>query len=456
MRRNAVITGIGVVTGLGVGRRALWEGLIAGRSALGPISAFDASGFGSRLASSVRDFSAKDYVPKNYRKAVKVMARDTELAVAAARLAVEDAGLVTRGTLGDGAGGSPTYAAERMACQIGAGLIAAETEELSSALATARADAGDATSMGGVSMRGWGDAPDGGKGMENLQPLWLLKYLPNMLACHVTIIHGLEGPSNTITCSEASGLLSLGESCRVIERDTADLAFSGGAESKLNLMGLLRLELAGWLAHTPDGVDAASVVRPYADDAAGTLLGEAGGILILEERERARARGAAVYAEVVGFGAAQSVHADDARSRAWLGQDSDGLTLAIENALRDAGVEAGAIDLIAPGASAVGMVDRAEAVALHAVFGPRLKDIPLVCLPPMIGQSMAGQGSVMAAAAAMALREQTLPARVHGSHPAGGLLAGAAPSRPAELRHALVCSSSLGGQNAALVLRTAS
>ena len=233
MRRRVVITGLGAVTGLGVGFDAFWDGLIAGRSSIGPIEGFDAAGFPCRLAAEVTGFRARDHVPKSYRKATKVMARDIELAVGAADAAVRDAGLVTRG-LEDG---EPTYPGPRIGCNIGAGLIATETDELTSALATATDESGR------FDLGIWGRS-----GMNNLQPLWMLKYLPNMLACHVTIIHGAEGPSNTITCAEASGLLSLGESARVIERGSADMCLAGGTESKVCPMGLVRIGLAGRLA----------------------------------------------------------------------------------------------------------------------------------------------------------------------------------------------------------------
>lgn len=434
---------------MGVGIGALWQGLLEGRSCLAPMSRFDASGFPCSLAGEARDFSAKDFVPKSYRKAVKVMARDIELAVGAAKCAVEDARIVTRGVLPEGAAGGDaplTFPPERVGCQIGAGLIAADVDELSMALATARrADTGQ------FDIRAWGGPEGGGGGgMENLTPLWLLKYLPNMLACHVTIIHGAEGPSNTITCSEASGLLSIGESMRVIERDSADACFSGGAESKLNPMGFLRMDLAGWLAHCADQTDGSKVVRPFDTDApSGTVLGEGGGILLLEELQSARARGATIYALCAGFGAA---HAD-------LPPVADdpglGCRYAIENALEDAGIGPGDIDAIVPLASGVAATDRAEVHALRAVFGDRLSAIPLVTFAPNIGNCMAGQGGLQAAVAAMCIKEQALPARLYHGRAPEGLQVGAAPSRPARLDHVLVCSPALGGQNAALVLKRA-
>ena len=229
MQRRVFITGVGAITGLGVGASALWEGLCAGKSGIGPVTRFDATGFRCRLASEVKNFSAKDFVPKSYRKAVKVMARVTELAVGAAKCAAEDAGLVTKASLEADASKTLTYPLDRIGCHIGAGLICAETAEISSAMVTAREPGASSELVektNGLTLKRWGAIPpEGGGGMDNLQPLWMLKYLPNMLACHVSIIHGTEGPSNTITCAEASGLLSIGESHRVIERGAAELCF---------------------------------------------------------------------------------------------------------------------------------------------------------------------------------------------------------------------------------------
>lgn len=446
MARRVVITGLGSVCALGVGMDALWAGLVEGRTGLGPLRALDASGFRSKLAGEVAGFSAKDYVPKHYRKAVKVMARDIELAVGAARKAVEDAGLVTRGTSEDGGDAGLTYRPERMGCHIGAGLIAAETEEMSAAMATARGEEDAGGGGGGAfSLRKWGG--EGGGGMEALTPLWLLKYLPNMLACHVTIIHGCEGPSNTITCAESSGLLSIGESSRVIERGAADLCFSGGAESKLNCMGVLRMDLAGRLAATGEATDGSPFVKPYDAGAAGGILGEGGGILILEAEETARARGAKVYAEVAGFGGGQSL-------AGYEGAGDEGYRNAILNALDDAGIGPEKIDAIVPLAASIPGLDAAEAGALRAVFGDRLSSVPIVHFGANIGNCTAGAGGLQAAVAARCIAEQKVPARVHSGSPDKALDAAAAPARSAKLTYVLVCTGALGGQNAAVVLKS--
>ena len=439
MPRRVVITGLGAVSGFGIGVDPLWAGLCEGRSTLGPVRRFDASGFPCRLASEIADFSAKGYVPKSYRKAVKVMARDTELAVVSAQLAVDDAGLKTRI---DEDESEPTYPSERVGCQIGAGLLSADQDELGSAMRTSLDENG--TFDLGV----WGES-----GMGNLPPLWMLKYLPNMLACHVTIIHGAKGPSNTITCGEASALLSIGESRSVIERGNADLCFSGGAETKLVPMGLLRMGMAGRIAETGDETDGTKITMPYDPASRGGLIGEGGGILILEEQEAATKRGAKVYAELLGFGAAQSTPPmvpplDEAERDV-----EDGLAWAIEAALEDAGIGPDDVDAIVPAGLGIPRFDHSEAGALRAIFNGSLPSKHLVTLTPAIGNSVAAQGGLQAAVAAKMLAEQTLPARIHAGTPAPGLDAGRSESRKAELRHVLVCTSALGGHNAALVLR---
>jgi 3-oxoacyl-[acyl-carrier-protein] synthase II len=360
--------------------------------------------------------------------------------VVAARLAVEDAGLVTRGsdlTAGDDAmPANMTYRPERMGCNIGAGLIACETDEMALAMATARGQ------EGALSLEAWGAT-----GMENLTPLWLLKYLPNMLACHVTIIHGCEGPSNTITCSEASGLLTIGESMRIIERGSADLCFAGSAESKLNLMGLLRYDLVGRLAHTGADADPAGVVRPFDPASPGGVLGEGGGIVVLENLETAKARGAKVYAEVVGFGGGQS----DALYKD--GERDEGFAAAVENAIEDAGVRPEQIGLIVPQGCGVPAMDRAELGALRAVLGEHLARVPMLTVQPNVGNCVAGAGGLQAVAGAMALSQGVLPARLHAGTPVSGVQAGACRAREARVEYALLTSGSLGGQNAAVVLK---
>ena len=437
MARSVVITGLGVVSPFGTGAGAFWQGLVEGRSAVQPITRFDASGFRCRLGGEVPGFSAKDSVPKHYRKAVKVMARDIELAVGAAKEACEDAKLVTRGTLPEDSTDPTTYPGARMGCHIGAGLISAESDELTAAFATARG------ADGPVDLEAWGS-----RGMDNLTPLWMLKYLPNMLACHVTIIHGCEGPSNTITCAEASGLLSVAESARVIERGAADLCFSGSAENKLSLMGMVRTQYAGRLGAlgTGEATSGAQCVKPF--DPAGDCgaPAEGGAILILEDAASAARRGVPVYARISGTGAGHSAR----RPYEGDGRPDLGLQAAMENALDDAGLNAADMDALVLMGTGVAGIDLAEAGAVQAVFTEAAETIPVVTLGSAIGNTMAGNASLLTAAGALCVKHQRLPARINAGRP---VLRGAAGTGgAATLRHVLVATSSLGGQNAAAVL----
>ena len=445
MARRVVITGLGPVSAAGLGIEPTWQAVTGGRSAVAPITAFDPAGLPCRIGGEVKDFKVSSFVPKSYRKAVKVMARDIELAVAAADLAARDAKLVTRGNAGEAAPGTeikPTYDPTRFGAHIGAGLIAAELNELTEALATARSEAG------GFDIHLWGR-----DGMTHLTPLWLLKYLPNMLACHVTIIHDAQGPSNTITCGEASSGLSIGESLRVIQRGAADACFCGGAESKLNPMAFLRQIMTKRL-NTTDNDSPATAVRPFCQTAAGTVIGEGGGIVVLEAEEEHAKRQAVgekkAYAAVLGFGASQTVN--PAARNLKPDPQGKGIALAIKAAMRDAGIGPEAIDLIIQFGLGWADSDRAEAEAIKSVLGDRAAKVPVVSLKPILGNCGAGSGGLDVCIAAKALAEQTIPAAINCDKPLAGVHAGAAPSRKAELRNVLTFSTSLGGQNAALVL----
>jgi len=455
MRTRVVITGLGPVSSVGTGHEAFWSALTEGRASLGRNTRFDASAYPCALAGVVEDLPVRDAVPKSYRKATKVMARDSELAVIAAQLAAADAGLRTRGSAD--APLSPVgedafeLSGGRLGCQIGAGLLAADTDELGRAFQTA-ADEGDPESF---SLARWGSAEGGAGAIQNLQPLWMLKYLPNMLACHVTIIHGAEGASNTITCAESSGLLSMGESARVIERGDADACFSGGLESKLNPTGLARLTVARRLAETGDQTDGSRVTRPYDPASPGSIPGEGGALAILESADHARDRGAPVYAELLGFGAghSQPPHFPGLFAPEDATPETDlGLARAVRAALRDAGTEPSEIDAIAPTALGLPTVDGPEAGALAHVFGDRLASIPLITPTTAAGGCSAGHGALAAAAAALALKHQRLPARINHGSPDPRLRAGPADAADADLRRVLVCSIGLGGQCAAIVL----
>ncbi len=436
--RRVVITGLGLVTPLGIGVEETWTGLLEGKTGISRIRPFDPSGFRSQVAGQIEQMKTADFVPKTYRKSVKIMARDIEIAVVASYLAVKDAALVTKCILDrkeadDPVGVDPT----RFGANIGAGLICADLTELAGALATA------VDEQGAFDIRRWGR-----EGMNNLTPLWLLKFLPNMLSCHVTIVHDAQAPSNTITCAEASSHLAIGEAFRTITRGDADVCICGGAESKINPMGLLRQELLGRLSRSNDPDQAC---RPFDVARDGTVISEGGGLLILEELEHARARGAHIYAELAGFGASSNTHD-------WHTPDPQGrgIALAARKALADAGLGVDAVDLIATFGTGIPEHDLSEARGLREVLGTRASDIPALAIKGAMGNNGAGSGAIDLAVAALCMKRHTIPpaANVHHIDSQCALNVVTGNPRDARIHAVLSVAYALGGgQNAALVLR---
>jgi 3-oxoacyl-[acyl-carrier-protein] synthase II len=432
MNKRVVITGIGVISPIGVGSKGFWENLLAGLCGIRRITNFDASGFDCQIAGECPPYKVTDCVPKSYRKATKVMARDIELAVVAADDAFKDAGLKSRSYQE-----TPDFDAKRFGCNIGAGLISCEINELAAGMVVALNEA-----KTGLDLRKWGT-----EGMNQLTPLWLLKYLPNMLACHVTIVHGLMGPSNTITCQEASSHLAIGEAFRTIQRGNAELAICGGAESRVNPMGLMRQELLKRLTneHNDSPCDA---VRPFDEDASGCVYGEGGGLLILEEYEHAKKRGARIYAELIGFAASQdtySIMEPDPTGRSY--------AKAVENALKDGDVTPMDIDVFIPNGISLPGSDHAELNGLRKALGADLERVAMAPIKAQIGYLGAGSG-VDAAAAALSVATGKIPPAKNSRKIIDGAKLNVAPEhREMPVKVAVSTVYSLGGQNAALVFR---
>ncbi|NLX12849.1 MAG: beta-ketoacyl-[acyl-carrier-protein] synthase family protein [Phycisphaerales bacterium] len=436
--RRVVITGLGLVTPLGIGAEATWNGLLEGKNGISNIEPFDPSGFKARIAGQITQMKTADFVPKTYRKSVKIMARDIEIAVVASYLAVKDAGLVTKCILDrKEADGPVSVDPSRFGANIGAGLICADLTELAGALASA------VNEQGTFDIRRWGR-----EGMSNLTPLWLLKFLPNMLSCHVTIVHDAQAPSNTITCAEASSHLAIGEAFRTITRGDADVCICGGAESKLNPMGLLRQELLGRLSRSNDP---GTACRPFDIAHDGTVISEGGGLLILEELEHAKARGANIYAELVGFGASSNTHN-------WHTPDPQGrgIALAIRKALKDAEVDADSIDMLATFGTGIVEHDQSEARGVRTVLGARAGEIPAMAIKGAIGNNGAGSGAIDLAVAALCLKNNTIPpaANVLNIDPQCAFKVVTGKPMTAPINAVLSVAYALGGgQNAALVMK---
>ena len=430
--RRVAVTGLGVVTAGGIGAEEFWQSLREGRKCIRRIQRFDPVNFPCHVAGQIEDFSAHKFVPKNYRKSVKVMSRDIEIAVAASDLAFKDAQITTRAANDQ----EMSIDSHRLGCNIGAGLICCDLDELGMAAITSVTD-------GKFDIRSWGQG-----GMNNLTPLWLLKYLPNMLSCHVTIIHGAEGPSNCITCGAASGLLSAAEGGRWIRRNEADAVIAGGAEAKLIPLGLLRQSLLNRLCRNGND-DPPSACRPFDARHSGTVMGEGGGLLILEDMDRAQGRGANIYAELVGFGAAcdpDGINVTNATA--------GGMDLAAKKALADAGILPQDIDMIAAHGTGVAEEDRCEAIAWGATFGQRVQNIPAAAFTGGIGSLFAGQSGATLVATALALHKQTVPPTANFETPFDGCTLNlASEPREVHIRYAIVGAFSVGGLSAACILK---
>ncbi len=400
--RRVVITGIGLACPLGIGAQGVWDALLEGRRAVRRIEAFDPSTFDSQVGGEIEPFKVANYVPKSYRKSTKVMARDIEIAVVAAYEAAKDAGLRTKCLIERGEAEAPAVPEPaRFGANIGAGLICADLKELSGALYTA-AD----PETREFSMRKWGS-----EGMTNLTPLWLLKFLPNMLACHVTIVHDAQAASNTITCGDASGHLAIGEAQRTIQRAAAEVCICGGAESKTNPMGLMRQSLLKRLA-TNCNDKPQEACKPFDVCRSGTVIAEGGGLLILEDLDHARGREAKVYAELAGFGASSNPNQwDDPKA---IGR---AVQLSIQRALADAGVGTGEVDLVVAFAPGTTHHDQGEAMGIAAALGDRSKQVPVVAIKGAMGLAGAGAGAIETAVAAMAIRTGQIPATVNCNEP---------------------------------------
>lgn len=373
--RRVVISGIGIVSPIGLDVASFWRSLQEGRSGIRTIQSFDASGLPVRIAGEIPNFNAKDFLEKENRKSLRVMARTIQLAVAGAQRALDD-GKVDKSKL------EPT----RFGVEFGAGLIATELNDLIEASCVSAN-----CQPGRVDLEKWGE-----QGLPAIQPLWMLKYLPNMLACHVSILHDARGPNNSITESDVAGLLALGEAYRILVRDQADFFLVGGAESKINPLSMVRQCLFEHLSKRNE--EPAKACRPFDRCRDGLVLGEGAAVFIVEDLEHARRRGAHIYAEVIGFGAAF-----DPSMR------GDGLARAIRAALNEAGVGPEEVDHINAHGLSTPESDAWEARNLHEIFAACSPPVPVFAAKSYIGNLGAGGSTAELAASVLAMGSGQVP-----------------------------------------------
>ncbi len=418
--RRAVITGLGVISPIGLDAASFWQSLHAGKSGIHTISTFDAGGLPVRFAGDIPDFDAKKFIEKSQRKSLRMMARTIELAVSAAQLALTD-GQVDKSKLNP----------DRFGVEFGAGLIASELPELAEA-----ARVSSNCQPGAVDLDKWGE-----QGLPVIQPLWMLKYLPNMLACQVSILHDARGPNNSVTENDVAGLLAMGEAYRILCRDQADFFLVGGAESKINPLSMVRQCLFEPLSRRNEAPEKAC--RPFDRDRDGIVLGEGAGVFVLEDLAHAEARGANILAEIVGFGAAFDVKLN-----------GDGVARALRAALTEAGIGPEQVDHVNAHGLATPAADISEARGLRQIFGDVRPAVPVFAPKSYLGNLGAGGSTTELAASVLALRHGVVPATLNYEHPDPACpLAVTKEPRSVQRPYVVKVSFTQMGQCAALVLR---
>jgi 3-oxoacyl-[acyl-carrier-protein] synthase II len=424
--RRVVVTGLGVVAPNGVGKKAFWDACVAGRSGVGPITCFDASRHPVQIAGEVKDFDVTPYVAAGHRKSLKLMGRSMRFGVAAAALAIQDSGLEL-----------DRLSPERVGVTMGTGIIPMDLPEISTALVKALDSNGqfDPTRLGSC-------------GAEALFPLWILKYLPNMAAAHISILFNAQGPNNTIVTACAAGTQAIGEAFRLISRGDADLMLAGGTDSRLDPLLLLAYTSLGALSRGRR--PPAEVSRPFDAERDGFVLGEGAGVLILEELEHARHRGATVYAEVTGYGSSF-----DACGITKPDPEGKGAARAMKWALQEAQVDEQDVDYINAHGTSTRLNDQMETNAVKRVFHEKAQKLPLSSIKSMIGHLIGAAGAVEGVAMALSIQEGVLPPTINYQHPDPDCDLDYVPNNAREVRVKTALSNSFGfgGQNAALVMQ---
>jgi len=424
--RRVVITGLGVVAPNGIGKDQFWSACANGQSGVAPIRSFDASHHPVRIAAEVPAFDVTPFVAPAHRKSIKIMSRAMRFGVAAAGLAVRDSELEL-----------DRENRERIGVVMGTGLVPVDLDELAPALVEA------CNGDGRLQVPQLGQRASGA-----LIPLWILKYLPNMVAAHISLSLNLQGPNSTVTSACVAGTQAVGEAFRLVARGDADVVLAGGADSRIDPLLFLAYSALGALSRSDR--PAQEVSRPFDGRRDGFVLGEGAGVLVLEELERARHRGATIYAEVLGLGSSF-----DAYSITKPDPEAKGAVRAIQWALREARTDPGDVDYINAHGTSTRLNDLMETSAVKGVFGEAAKALSLSSIKSMVGHLIGAAGAVEAVALALTLYEGVLPPTINQTYPDPECDLDYVPNsaREVPVETAVSTSFGFGGQNAALVMR---
>ncbi len=406
-KRRVVVTGLGMISPLGVGNDATWTGLLEGRSGIGLITKFDASAYACRIAGEVRGFNPEDWIEK---KEVKKSDTFIHYAIAASQLAFDDAGLDKAREEGD-----------RFGVIIGSGIGGLPLiEETHSKLLD--------------------------RGPSRISPFFIPGLIVNLAAGQVSIRFGCKGPSSAPATACATGAHAIGDAVRVIQRDEADLMFAGGTEAVVTPLAVGGFAAMRALTTRNDEPQRAS--RPWDSERDGFVMGEGAGILVLEERERALARGARIYCELTGYGMTSDAYHITSPS-----EDGDGMMRVMVRALRDAGLEPTDIGYINAHGTSTPVGDKTETIAIKRVFGEHAYKLAVSSTKSMTGHLLGAAGGLESAIAALAVHHGILPPTINYENPDPECDLDYVPNTPREVavRHVLSNSFGFGGTNATLV-----
>lgn len=382
--QDVVITGMGIFSPLGIGIEPFWESLAAGKSGIHKVDLFPGFAAPDQVGGAVTEFteeSARKVYLKDHRKNLKAMCREIQLGVASAMQALANSGLDLS-----------AINHERLGVEFGASLMFSAPDILASACAACAEHEGHR-----FEFAEWGSL-----GFPKMEPLWLLRYLPNMPACHISIGSDARGPSNSLTMDDASGNVVISEACRIIKRGAADVMITGVTGATMHPIKTMHLELFHDLARTP--AEPERRCRPFDLHRAGRVVAEGTCTLILESRQHAEGRGAKIWGRVLGSGMATVT---DAKGNA---DYRRALVGAMKSALKSAGLSPAEIGHI--NAHGLGMpdVDVFEAQAIQDVFGPeRGQEVPVTALKSFLGNAGAGSGLQELAGSILGLSRGVIP-----------------------------------------------
>jgi 3-oxoacyl-[acyl-carrier-protein] synthase II len=416
-----MITGIGPLTGLGEGPRDTWEALMTGRTAIKRLAAYDPARLRTQLGAEISGFEPLRFAS---RKALRMLNRGDQLGLAGASLAIADAGL------GD------TELGHRAGLFLGGNKEVPRLDDFVERIVSIRREDG---------------TPDlrrlGQTASSVMPPLFYVEGLQPAASFHVSQKHGIRGANCFFAGTADSGAVAIGRAMRAIRRGEADLAVAGGYDDATNWWPMSKADGLGVLATDNDA--GAAAFRPFDRQRGGSILGEGTAVVVLEERDTALARGAACYAEVVGFGAGHDCHRAPAPH-----PDGRGLARAIRRALNDGGVDAHDLSYVVAHGSATRVGDVSETRALHEALGPAAKTVPLSSIKPQTGHLVGAAGALNVTVAALAIRHGAIPATLHLDDPDPECDLGHVPHEPrqAHITHALALARGFEGQAVALAL----